>query len=208
MNTQEKNAVGDRILALIEKEYHGYVAHVVAYTIGIAEKVPAQANNEIQNALNHLAIAYVSSDPAAADKQLSLAEEHLERATRDCLKICLIKRRSLLDDLVVAIEDKYGTILRPARTSLRNIAVERDRILFEESRGSKEVSDLLSKLLAECNDLYEYFLDNYPVPSTLARRRSKIIRWLWRNAPGFVLGVAASMFAAYLYFKLGLPSHS
>ena len=199
MLSHEKENIGRVILSIIETEFQGNLSEIVSITTGLTENIPDQINNEIRNFLNHLARAYTASSIEVADADISKARGHLERATRDCLKIAIINRRIVLNNIVDSIEDRDGVVPAPIRTSMKKITLERTRILAAEARGDEFISDEMTSLLIKCNELYEYLIENKNVPNGILRARSRIWRSIKRVSPVLLIGIVGSLIAAVIF---------
>lgn len=101
--------VSSRILEVIKEDFHNDFMDVYALTISLTDKHPEQANNEIRNALNHLARALMIDTPQDALEQITKAQGHIERAKRDCLKISLINRHKIIVDAAYRLRVRFET---------------------------------------------------------------------------------------------------
>src|SRR5579875_3001772 len=91
MPDADRQAVLARIGTILECDIHGRLQDFYAGAVALTEKQPDQVNNEVRNAVTHMARAYCADTRAAADQQLNQAVSHIERAMRDCLKLSVIE---------------------------------------------------------------------------------------------------------------------
>jgi hypothetical protein len=203
---EERAHVGRLILDVIEKDFHADLTEVWSICVSLTETIPEQANNEIRNALNHLARAFASGSPDDAASDIRQARNHFERGKRDCLKISIIEMHDRLDSMISLVEYKYGLLPANVRQRFKIINQSRRTIYREESRGEEGVSSRLETLLADSMDLEEFILDNYNVPSAVTVKAKKFLRRAWHHAATVSLG-AIIAFLGSMLFSYAFPDN-
>jgi hypothetical protein len=192
LNPEEKEAIGRIVLKIIEDDFHGDLAEAWSFAVALTETIPEQANNEVRNCMTHLGRAIAAPDRGSADREISQASNHLERAKRDCLKIAIIAMDETLGSNVMLIEDSYGLLPRNVRDRIKRIKRERREIYRDESKGNEAVGARLEKLLFDYSELEEFLLDNY-ASAVSPKLLGKFRRWAgaWNRKVG-PLGTAVA----------------
>jgi hypothetical protein len=166
---------------------------------------PEQPNNQLRNALNHLARAYEASDWASAQKQIELAEGHVTRAKRDSLKLATIGLFDEIRQLLRNAEYYYGPV-NPTHLITRGELIERRRRAYaRESAGHADATNVMLALFVDAKSFLDQLQSAFPAAS--ARRRLKIFfvriqRQVGALAIGFALGVSASLSANYIWEQM------
>ncbi|MEX0739191.1 MAG: hypothetical protein WD071_07610 [Pseudohongiella sp.] len=173
--------IQDQITSIIHDDYLNDFLDIYGVTISIAEKHPEQVNNEVRNALTHLARALIPDIPDP-QQEIEDAKKHLQRAKRDCLKLSIIHKREQLVSSIYRIELTEGTLRRAIKTKLRAIETKRKDIFRRESAGEPVVDELRS-ILADALELGDILLEDYQeigvIISNAKRLARKCFRFLW-----------------------------
>lgn len=163
---------------------------------------PEQPNNELRNALNHMARALEAADVASAQEDLGKAAGHIERAKRDSLKLATI---GLFDEIrgILGNAALYNGGVPPALSVRRSeLNGSRRDIYAAESAGYRGTTLQMLKLYAESDAFLKELQELYPAVNSKRRWRMRLYHI--RNhflsyAIAFGLGVAGSLTASYLW---------
>lgn len=212
MGEAEKQEVCARIISIIEDDYHQRLTSVYATTVALAEKQPEQVNNEIRNALNHIARALDAPTKDAADAEIRLSIAHLERGIRDCLKLSIVYIREKLDSMVLAVEFIEGSLPIAYKKRLSDLGKERRKALRAESKGEQGVTDIFVNLLNDCFDLETEILNTYAYVGkwrgwlfrALARTRNKTTKIV----TGIILLVLSALVGIEITHHVGAKAPS
>jgi len=210
MSPEDKKTIGEEVLSIIERDIHGNFSEAYAIVVSTTEKIPQQANNEIRNAVNHLARAYASDCVIEARKNIAQAKGHIERGMRDCFKIAIIGQRRFINGCLSTIEAKYGFLPDDIVRKLRVIEKRRKKLLEDEARGEEEISSNLENVLSDYCELIERMLDAYSIPGAPTKYFWRGFRFLRRHCYGVGMGVLASLIAAFIfsyYFPNSADAH-
>lgn len=190
MDSQEKENIGKAVLSIIEHDFLDDLTQVMGLLVSKTECVPEQANNEVRNALNHLARAYTAENPSEADDNLSKARSHIERAKRDCLKIILIYSNNEIERLMHYCQERCGFIHDRHVIKHREIQIKRRKIYVEETNGKQGVLTSYEGLITELNELQQELILSYgyPDPDKIKRRRR------FRHIRKWILGAVSAVF--------------
>lgn len=133
----------------ITNSYMQEFVDICALTVSITESYPEQSNNEIRNALTHLARALEIEKSEEMLTQVNKAKDHIERGKKDCLKMCIIEMHGRIRSMLATIEFKEGII--PNKFNIRTIDLEKRRkeAAIKETRNDSVgsftyVSDMIS----------------------------------------------------------------
>jgi hypothetical protein len=169
---------------------------------------PEQPNNEIRNALNHIARAYESQDWAEADDNIGAAKRHIERAKRDSLKLAIIGVFGQIRGIVSSADYYYGTI-PPALMVRRADLAERRRMVYAmESAGSNDITTVMLGIFVDAKTLLDDLQNQFPAATPERKTKIFFLR-LRRQAVavlvGFVLGALASLSANFIWERVHAP---
>lgn len=144
--------VADDVCNIIIGDYLGEFTELYATAVGLVEMHPEQVNNEIRNALTHLARALSAANAQEAQSQVRKAKDHIERGKRDCLKISIIEIRDRLRGTIHMIEHTVGVVPQPIKLRLKEIERMRRTSFLAETRN-EPMLDTLTSILADALDL-------------------------------------------------------
>lgn len=157
----------------------------LAATIGLTEKLPEEVNNQIRNAMTHLARAQVAPTQSALGDEVSKAKSHIDRANRDCLKASIIVAREKLDNLVAEARFYHAGLTPELQTRLKNIAEDRQEAYKAEAQGRADIVVCLEKLLADIMFASDIIQETYREAGS---KKAKLTRFLFRwYRPAFTL---------------------
>lgn len=154
-----------RIAEIILSDFYEDFMDAYATALSALERHPEQANNEIRNALTHLARALSSERDTDFACHVAQASGHIQRGKRDCLKAAIIARREKLADTVRAIELVEGRVSNAIHQRLKTIEKQRYEAYVSETKAEDGVNDKLVSLLIECDNLIEHIEVSYEKPS-------------------------------------------
>lgn len=147
LTEQEQKHVEDTVQKVIQKDYFEDFLDVYGTTISIAESHPEQVNNEIRNALTHLARSYYCESLHDATSEIKQARDHIERAKRDSLKLSIITKRDQIQSEIFRIEMSEGAIPQALKLKLREIEKTRKKAFKNESLGKPVINSLETILI-------------------------------------------------------------
>lgn len=203
----ERRAVPDRRAAPAKYEliggvisfFHQDFSSYYASTIAIVEKLPDQINNEIRNAMSHLARANASDNIATIQLECDRARAHIERANRDCLKCSIITLRKKIHRQVFHAKIHLMGMPPGIIQQKKYIERERNRLILAEEYGEAGITPAYEKLLLSCSHLDDSLNDLFgELPVTVWGR---IHHFLSAHVIGFSSGVLASLIASCIYAK-------
>ena len=127
--------------------YHSDFTTYLATVISLTETLPEQINNQIRDAVTHLARANIADTLTEVQHQSRLARSHIERANRDCLKASIIAARVELDDLVQDVVFYHGFLTPAIKASYDDIRQLRKAAYQAETRGDDDQVAKLDEIL-------------------------------------------------------------
>ena len=195
MTAAEKRNVTMRVQNLLVHEIHGEFLDLYAATVSLAERHPEQVNNELRNALTHMARAVAQGDYTQALAELKKAEGHIERAKRDAAKISVIELHNLIADASADIKLLNGTIDVAFVLRRDGIAKKRKALLKNEAKGAPVLNDLVALYLESDNLHDDLLLELNKAGRRLPRWRYAFIAWrryIISGLGGLVLGILGS----------------
>jgi hypothetical protein len=202
LTAAEKSDCVARVEELLLVNFNGeFQDHysIVAATCGLH---PEQVNNELRNMLTHIARAFTCEDVASFNAQLASAKNHLERASRDCLKLANLKIFQELQSDCFYLQMRDKTIPRPLRAKLTKI----ESMLFaarkaEVAGGSATVEDLLL-INAELQELRKDYEHAFIMPGWKPSRWRSFRLWVALNWQGFVTGALSALIGVLIKMLL------
>lgn len=175
---QDGRSTETSVLEVIARDFHEEFMDMYALAVATAEVHPEQANNEVRNAVNHLARALLAEDEHEQEDQVRKARGHIERAKRDCLKITLIRKHKLLSGAAWRLQVRDGLLPEAIRKRLRTIERGRKSALQAENRGAEDATEQLLDLVNECMELEDTLYEQHHVPGEVVTW----VRRLWWQA--------------------------
>ncbi len=192
-----------KVLAVVREDIGKEIAEYYASAVFFGDhKKPEQPNNEIRNALNHLARAYQADTFLVAETDFKAADRHIVRAKRDSLKLAIIGLFSHLSGLIRSAEYYYGSIPPGLVVQRSQLISARADAYRAESNGDEDTTERLQSVYLASLKLLHDLQDRFPA-ATRSHRLKIILLRLWRQAwslgIGFSLGVTASLVAAWVW---------
>ncbi|MBF0134438.1 MAG: hypothetical protein HQL75_17860 [Magnetococcales bacterium] len=154
----------EAVCGVIVADYLDDFSEIYATTIAITEIHPEQANNQIRNALTHLARALTSQDATAIRDNLEKAGSHIERGKRDCIKTAIALLKDRISSTLYRIEHEHGLIPRSIKDRLRIIEAKRKSAYKNEAKGDISVSGEMEDILADLLELEESLFETFHIP--------------------------------------------
>lgn len=191
--TNNTNDVAECIL----RDYYAETLDIYGLTISLIEKHPEQANNEIRNALTHLARALASKEPATSKVEMDKAKGHFERAQKDCLKLCILELHERMMHSIHIIEYSEGTIRSDIKLRLRKLERDRKDAFVKESRNDdSDTMEAFKKITYDLLDLEDQILQAHPN----AGSKGSMVRywwvWSWIHARKIIYAVSVGIIAS------------
>jgi hypothetical protein len=215
MQQNEKASIDQGIFKVIADDYYNDFTEIFSLVASLTDAIPAQANNEIRNALNHLGRASATEDITDAESNIDLARWHIALAKSDCLKIGIIHQSEVISDLITNIENASGRILSDLRLRSAELTARRRDVLRDEQRNpagsyNEKINDFLEELLTSYNNLLADIIRDYPESQKLAKgtgisaARRFIVNhigtaFITGMLSSIILGVLGSSFATVLF---------
>jgi hypothetical protein len=186
-----------REISLVLSFYYTDFTRYLATTISFTEKLPEEVNNQVRDAFTHLSRASVATSMEDVTRECKLAQNHIERANRDCLKASIIKARFELEELITDAVFYHGFLTPSIKTAFAQIKRERELAYIAETRSDGELISKLDEILRMTMSLADEVRQQY---SVAGRRKTRILRTIKRwSRPvswgiilliGTILGVA------------------
>lgn len=189
-----------RIVAVLE-DFQKRFSEAYAVAISVTEVMPEQINNEMRNALTHLARASVAHDEVRFAAEVDAAERHVERAIRDCYKVAIIEKRELIDKCSTVIQVTRGGFTKNIADKISSTIVIRKEILLDEQRtnfqplGDQKVTIRYERLYALLEEVHTEIREQYGLTDERAAsfprcyRLTRIISWAGSLAVAYILGI-------------------
>ena len=181
--------------------YHDEVIPALAAALTIDDAFPEEVLNEIRNAMTHVARASCMTDAALQSRidEAKAAQRHLKRVVLDCLKVCIL---ALATRSEAAVKVLQADIKLPLATYTRMSDLRRRRKELSAHEGQNTPDQVIEdmKVLFNDYDLFYRDLDKEFAGDTVEMR---VKGRFWRETRGylfaFLIGIAASVVAAYVY---------
>ena len=199
MTAAERRLLLASVATLLETEIHGQFLELYAAAVSATEKHPEQVNNELRNALTHIARAVSVPDLETANGELEKALSHIERAKRDAVKIAVIFLRDRIAEACGDIKRLNGSIETGFLVRRDVITRKRKLLLKREAKGHQVLNEFI-ELYLETDDLND---ELHSVLALTTKLRPRWQYWLHSmrrqfvaGAVGVMLGVMACMIYA------------
>ncbi len=172
--------------------YEEYFTKYFATVISLTEKIPEQINNEIRNAFSHLVRVNIAQTKAEIIDEAAKAIGHIERACRDCLKICIAES---YDNIKLQCDYAltYYKAISPNHTAEKRWLIEeRKNISLEEIKGEKSLTGRFEELLSRMLALKESLEEQYGLqPRKASKIKLLLTQWL---GAGVAAGIGKVVF--------------
>ena len=172
-----------QISEILAKNYLDDYIEILGMTVGIVNYYPQQADNQIRNAMTHLARAAAQDDQKQIDTELRQAFLHIERAKRDCLKLSVIGKKQQIIDQIKSVHLAKGGLPPEIMQRRLQAAFDQKVVYTNEARG-KEIGPALEDLLEQLVSLETALIEFDKIalqPSRLVYVATRIIiysKWL------------------------------
>lgn len=183
--------------------YHNEAVPALAAALTIDDEFPEEVLNEIRAAFTHLAAAQVNaSDKEKVEYELAAARRHIRRVCLDCLKVCIF---SLAQKSERAIDALTDDIQLPSNVYKEMSRLRNQRKRLAALEGERKIEDAIAEYKALFNEHDKFYVsldENFAGDSAELRRRARRRRDYWGWGIAFVIGIAASYIASYLWALL------
>ncbi|MCL2712144.1 MAG: hypothetical protein FWD37_02555 [Methanomassiliicoccaceae archaeon] len=200
----------------IETKYGNAIKAFKRATVIRGNRAPSEVSSEIDNALSHLVIHFKQNGNIYSDEHLKKAENHLERAALDSLKIIWLEYwaiftellshpvrsrmrfgkdwNGLRDRLKTGLDELYEKSKKTRMDETKNVGTR----IQESIKGWGELIEFIeSTVFPEDNDLSEQVFVAY---MDSLKRSARLKRWT-PEVITFSIGLAVSMSFA-IFVKL------
>lgn len=179
MDDNQRNAL---VSDCIQKHYYDDLLNVYGLTIALTETHPEQVNNEIRNALTHLARVRLAKKEDDLHEEIKRSIGHFERGKKDCLKLCIATLHERVTRTVKTIEITKGLVNSKYKLSLKSVEEQRKQAFIKESKNdSTKATSLLEKLTYDLLDIEDELAKDYP-----GVKGYSYGKMLWMQASSFV----------------------
>lgn len=142
----------NEVLELVDQSlyqcYYQGVIPALSVVTSIAEQYPEQTDNQVRNAMTHYGRALYEVDSLEeAQEEISAAESHMKRGTRDAYKIILIIIHDEIRTLYESIIYAQGQLPKPVFDSYTGYISLRSALYSHES--SNRLDSFMEKYAAE-----------------------------------------------------------
>jgi hypothetical protein len=193
MSDEEQRDIFARARTLILVDFHQEFQHLYSYAITVLELAPDQANNEIRNALNHIARAMCADSVESANENLRQSKGHIDRAKRDCIKLANIHLHEQIKSDLLNIEAVEGAVPFSIKQRLSTLEHRGAAARRAEANGDPDVVDSLADVFADLKGFRDDIHQQYAVPNKIVAQWKRFLRRAGRHCGGFVLGVIAAV---------------
>ncbi len=211
MTDDEQREIFSRIRSLIIDDFHGEFQEIYSHAVTVLELVPEQSNNEVRNAMNHIARSLNAPDYAVAKENYDKACGHIERAKRDCVKLAIIHLHEQITSDLVNIEIVEGAVPFSLKQRLSSLEEKGYQARLSENAGDVETFEKFAEIFAEFKQFRSDVHKQYAVPSG----KRAAWRWWFRRiqynvaliALSFSLGIGSGVVGNWIYNKIFLHPH-
>jgi len=135
-----------------------YYAEGVAYS----SKHPENINNELRNALTHLARALNAQEMDEAQFNMDAASRHIERFKRDCLKVAVVYSGRDLNGLISRAYRRFRGVDPNVTVEASKLVRRRVGAALKEAIGIEQSTPTWEALARDIGKLRERVYDLYP----------------------------------------------
>ena len=206
LSDEQQRDILARITDIILRDFHTDFEDIYSYAVTVLELAPEQANNEVRNALNHIARALLAGEMVSADENLLQAKGHIERAKRDCVKLAVIHLHEQAKSDLLSVEMTEGAVPMSVKARLRTIERAGAAARRAEADGEQDILDKYGAVLADLKEFREDNNARFSLPSHQLDwwERTKIRAR--RHLSGFIVGVLVAIAGHWIYDHLLQPS--
>jgi hypothetical protein len=164
--------------------YNDEFAKSLAVAISASEKVPDEINIQVRNAFTHVARIINAQTVEAINKESAAGIAHLERASRDCIKVAVVFDREKLEALIANLHFIEGKISVDYNTRYNHIKDLRRNYYLHETKGDPEHRKALEMLWREIVSLSNDIVSQNSLAWTKSTQFQRFFR---RHSTLFVL---------------------
>ncbi len=191
--------------------YDGSLTPALALVISESERLPEELNNQVRNAFTHLVRILAAQSEKIATSEADKSIGHLDRATRDCIKIVIIQSSQQLSDNIIDAKYFGGSITPEIQAEHREILSKRRQIYVDETKGDNHTSPKLSELAEQIEQLNSKIVNQYLLKSAKASWFKRFYRrhhkWLFLVLGALAYAVIRNLFGdtfAFIGATLGM----
>jgi hypothetical protein len=199
LSEDQQRHVLARVREIIIDDFHNDFEGIYSYAVTVLQLAPEQANNEIRNALNHLARALIAEEDGSAKDNLLQAKGHIERAKRDCVKLAVIHLHEQITSHLMNVELIEGAVPMSVKTRHRSIISAGVDARKAEAAGAADILDRYSSVLADLQEFEDDIRMKFTVPSRPLTWWRRILIHFRLALSSFVVGVLVALAAHWLY---------
>jgi len=198
LSQDDERDVYARAKDIILKDFQDEFQELYSYAITVLEVAPEQANNEIRNALNHIARALSANDIDAGIRDIEKAKSHIDRAKRDCLKLANIHLHEQIKSDLINIQVVEGSVPLSIKARLTTLEAQGADARRAESLGADDVSDQLASVFSDMKTFRDDLRTQFTVPTN---KMTSWMRFWWqvrRHTGVLFLGIAGGIFSSLI----------
>jgi hypothetical protein len=203
MTEEEKLAVLRRVGEVLAAELHGNFMDFYATAVALTETQPDQVNNEVRNAVTHLGRALIAGSEKEAHDQIRLGRAHIERATRDAIKLSVLELTDRIHDACEEIKLRTGTIGAPFIARRDQVTAKRKKVLRAEIDGDPDVIQLFVELFNDADQLEADLTSEFNLKKHLTPPwRRAIVRFrrsIWGAFAAVMIGLIAGIILMIIF---------
>jgi hypothetical protein len=199
LTAQERAVVEAYIYKFLQADFFDTLSRYYAEGVAYSSKHPQNINNELRNALTHLARALNAPNMKDAQENMDSAGRHIERFKRDCLKVAVIYSGKDTNDLINHAYRRFKDIDPTLTVESSRIVRRRVSVTVKEAIGIEASVPAWEALALDIGKLRERVIALYP---SLDPKKRIIPLWVWRGWDWFTWFVGALIIAVIAAFIL------
>ena len=178
---EERAEVVAFIVTFLEGEFSRVLSHYYAAGVAYSSRHPSNINNELRNALTHMARALTADNMEAAKKDMAAAGRHIERFKRDCLKVAVIFAGQNVSQMIRHAEVTYSRFDPNLALEVLALTKRKYLILADEILGDADAAAKWEDLYLDIEKLRERILSSYRLLDTRKYWFPLALLYAWRG---------------------------
>jgi hypothetical protein len=199
LTAQERAVVEAYIHKFLQTDFLETLTRYYAEGVAYSSKHPQNINNELRNALTHLARALNAPDMNDAQDNMDAAGRHIERFKRDCLKVAVIYSGKDANNLISFAYRRFKGVDPTLTVEASRIVRRRVKATIKEAVGIEQSVPTWEALALDIGKLRERVYALYP---SLDPTKRRIPLWIWQGLYWFNSVAGALVIALIAAFIL------
>lgn len=173
----DRAEVRDYILGFLANDFFEHLTRYYAEGVAYSNRHPQNINNELRNAITHMARMLRATNRAEIDYNKRAADSHVQRFKRDCLKVAVVYAGKDAGNLLKNAYRRYKHVDPALFVRSSQIVRRRVEATMLEALGDEQTVQTWEELFRDIAALRERIFAIYP---TLDQKNHRFPLWVYQ----------------------------